>query len=64
MTKLSTSRRIAAILAAAGLLFGLAAGAYAETVRDHRVRPLVRDHRTPLFCFGGPFGGTTCYPRP
>ena len=33
-------------------------------VRDHRTRPTVRDHRTKPkigFCFGGLFGGTTCY---
>jgi hypothetical protein len=35
-----------------------------STTRDHRTKPVVRDHRkTPTtgFCFGGLFGGTHCY---
>ena len=60
--------RIAAILAAAGLLAGIAASAEAQTVRDHRGetrklgtprpgsgQPVIRDHRDPLtLCVGFP----------
>jgi hypothetical protein len=34
------------------------------TTRDHRTKPVVRDHRKKTstgFCFGGLFGGTNCY---
>ena len=77
MTK-PVPRRIAAIVAAAGLLLGIAAGAHAQTVRDHRGEtrkyeprptsgtPVVRDHRKPVFCFAGPFDPArgTCYNIP
>jgi hypothetical protein len=35
-----------------------------STVRDHRTKPVVRDHRkspTTGFCFGGLFSTATCY---
>lgn len=57
MTKLIAS--IAVLFATAGFLGVAAATAQAETGR-----PIVRDHRKPLFCFGGLFGGTTCYRTP
>lgn len=66
MTKTVSPRRIVAILVAAGLLVGAAASAQAQTVRDHRTQPTVRDHRKPLFCFAGPFdsGSGTCFRTP
>lgn len=76
MTKLFASRGIAAIVAA-GVLLGLAGAAHAQTIRDHRGQtdrkytprpgngtPIIRDHRKPNFCFGGPFGGFDCYNVP
>jgi hypothetical protein len=56
MTKLIAS--LALILATAGSLASVAPEAQADE------RPKVRDHRKPILCFGGLFGGTTCYRTP
>ena len=29
-----------------------------STVRDHRTKPVVRDHRKPIVCVKGPFDGS------
>jgi hypothetical protein len=36
-------------------------GTPGSTTRDHRTKPVVRDHRKPILCFGGLTSGTHCY---
>lgn len=49
---------LAVLIAYSAILGAVATSAEADE------RPKVRDHRKPILCFGGLFGGTTCYRTP